>query len=348
VDMLRVLQEWWLERMRELVPPAMRGRRRIQDAWIISIENSPEASVPTLRLSLRVAARESVSKQFVMDAAGIEAARAYLRKIHRRRPIAAQIPSSVLLERHVNLPMAAESDIGSILRYEMDRITPFGAEEVFWSWSVSRRDHQQRRVHVSICLVPKTALPTLTAALDALDARLAWLEVEAKGGTRSIPVRHDIVPDRRRRWGQLLAAGGMGSLAIIAVVLPFVLQGVARIQVEERIQALEPQMRLAEELRTRIINRASGAELEAAERARTGDLLAVLAAVTTALPDDTFLTDFGLRRRRLEISGQSRTAARLIGLLAASPGIRNPVFTASVTRAENGADVFAIQAEAVP
>jgi general secretion pathway protein L len=123
-----------------------------------------------------------------------------------------------------------------------------------------------------------------------------------------------------------------------------VLQSVARARVEDRIRALDPDVRLAETLRARITRDSSAATLIAAEHGRAGDPLAVLSAVTAALPDDTFLTDLIIRGGRLEITGQSKGAARLIAVLAASPVVKDPAFVASVTRAENGSDAFSIRA----
>ena len=115
-------------------------------------------------------------------------------------------------------------------------------------------------------------------------------------------------------------------------------------RVEDRIDALEPNVRLAETLRARVTRDLSAAILIAAEHGRVGDPLAVLSAVTAALPDDTFLTDLSIREGRLEITGELKAAARLIAALAASPNLKDPAFVASVTHAENGLDAFSIRA----
>ena len=73
-----------------------------------------------------------------------------------------------------------------------------------------------------------------------------------------------------------------------------------------------------------------------------------LAALTGILPDDTYLESLTLQHRRLAVTGRSARAARLIGLLAANPVIRNPAFAAPVTRAPEGGDEFAIRAEVGP
>ncbi len=87
----------------------------------------------------------------------------------------------------------------------------------------------------------------------------------------------------------------------------------------------------------------------AAERARNGDALQVLATVTDLMPDDTVLADLSLRQGKLDISGRSLAASRLIPAMATDPTLRNPSFVAPVTRTPDGkADTFVIRAELSP
>ena len=138
-------------------------------------------------------------------------------------------------------------------------------------------------------------------------------------------------------------------LAVVAAGLPFVQQSAASRAVEARIAALRPAVDQADALRREIAQATGSNDVIAAERARVGDALGVVATVTAVLPDDTYLTDFQLQGRVLTLTGQSAAAARLIALLAAEPALRNPAFTAPVTRNEPGrAEGFAIRAEVAP
>ena len=84
-------------------------------------------------------------------------------------------------------------------------------------------------------------------------------------------------------------------------------------------------------------------------RDKVGRPLVVLAATTSILPDDTYLTEMELRQRKLTLSGRSAGAARLIGALAGDAEFRNPGFSAPVTRLEAlRAELFTINAEVTP
>jgi general secretion pathway protein L len=138
-------------------------------------------------------------------------------------------------------------------------------------------------------------------------------------------------------------------LAVAAAGTPFVTQSLAIAAVEARIAALQPRVAEVEALRRRIAAGTAGNDVIAAERARNGDALQVLATVTDLMPDDTVLADLSLRQGKLDISGRSLTAARLIPAMAADPTLRNPSFVAPVTRTPDGkADTFVIRAELSP
>jgi general secretion pathway protein L len=117
---------------------------------------------------------------------------------------------------------------------------------------------------------------------------------------------------------------------------------------QARIDALAPAAHEAMRLRQRLAIAASGQEAVAAAQA-SGDALQILAALTAALPDDTYITDFTLKSGELTFDGESGNAARLIALLAAVPKFQDPGFAAPVTRAINGgADLFSIHLTVSP
>ena len=84
------------------------------------------------------------------------------------------------------------------------------------------------------------------------------------------------------------------------------------------------------------------------ERSRFADPLQVLAGLTEALPDDTYLSDLLLKGHKLTVAGQSSSATRLIGILATNALFHDPSFVAPVTRLgpDTGTlEVFSITAE---
>ena len=110
--------------------------------------------------------------------------------------------------------------------------------------------------------------------------------------------------------------------------------------------ALRPAVAEAERLRQQLTGEATAWQALATARRSVGSPLEMLALLTEALGDDTYLTSLSLRQRKLTAAGRSGSAAKVIAALAASPSIREPGFTAPVTRDEiGGKEMFSIRAE---
>jgi hypothetical protein len=80
-----------------------------------------------------------------------------------------------------------------------------------------------------------------------------------------------------------------------------------------------PQAR-ADSLRQEIDRLAGSADFIESERDKAGRPLVVLAAASRVLPDDTYLTEMELQKRKVTLTGRSAAAARLIGPAPVSQG----------------------------
>ncbi len=342
---------WWLRQMRDLVP--QRWRRdpaRLPDGLIIDCGagmTGPQSRIALLR---RRNGREVPLGQFVADGSTSASLPGPVAHYSRRGALSLRLQIAPL-ERDVVLPLAAEKDVASILPYDVQRLTPFTADDVFWSWSIVARDVSRQRLRLRLCIVLRaTVLPLLHRLAESGLVPSTLETCTSAGMVRRMPLDGSAAEARRHRGVRRLVVG----LAVMITVLgglatPFVLQSVDIAAVESRIDALRPEVKRVEALQHRLAARSVDADVIAAERTRVGDALQVLASVTDLLPNGTYLTDFALRQRRLTLTGRSVSAAKLIAGLSGHSPIRDPVFTAPVTRdpsADN--DTFTIRAEVTP
>ena len=260
------------------------------------------------------------------------------------------LPAALLLEQEASLPLAAETALGQVLTHEMDRLTPFRAEDVFWSWAVAGRDAANGRLLVRLSIVLKAAVAPLVQGLARAGLPPTVLEVAAADGTvRRVGLLPPGTRGARHPRTVRVAAWACVALAAVAILLPVVQQQWALATADDEVSALQPRVALVDGLRRRLAASSDAAGLFAAESARSGNAVLALAAVTRALPDDTYLTEFALRGRKLTVSGRSEAAVRLIGVLASEPGLVNPAFAAPVFRTigDHG-DQFTISADLAP
>jgi general secretion pathway protein L len=327
--MLASLFSWWLARITELLPTALTdAATRSRDGIVVDAIGDGSVTVSLRRggklspIGLGAAARQGGRKQVLV------------------RPPA----GSVLVKKHL-VPTVPPRQMNQLLRYELGRITPFAAEDLFWRWDGHTRPNNRTRTEVTLTMVPRNALAPAMTALADVGLKAHFVEIGDAERPSLLAVGDAPHRTSGTRLIQVLAYG-CAALALVAVVLPLGLQAVALYTTNADIAALQPAINQVETLRRNIGAADAGRDVLIQETQRIGDVLETLAAVTRILPDDTYLTDFSLRERQMTLSGRSASAPRLITGLSADPAIRNTAFAAPVTRIEGAtADVFSIKAE---
>jgi general secretion pathway protein L len=348
---LREFFSWWREQLTSLLPSIVQGRNPDAVGSVVLELLSPPGVAPAA-IAVTLPGRKNlppVSQTLTLTEAGLVQLRGLLGQA-LRIPVRLRLPAGVLLQRDVVLPIAAEFAPEQVLQYDLDRLTPFPADEVFWSYRVTRRDRVQGRLHLRLTLALRETLAPLLETMRSAGVVPTLLETPpvSGGGWRRIELAA-MAEGHRRQPARRVALALCAGLAMAVLVVPFVRQSLALAEVQTRIDALAPATAEAAGLRRRITAATAGSDVMRAQRERLGDPLQALAAVTGALPDDTYLTDLTMHQRRLTLDGQSAAAVRLIARLSAEPAIRNPAFTAPVTRSDGGqGDQFSIGADLAP
>jgi len=335
---------WWRQHLLELVPEALR-RGGGADADALIVEAAADGAIVLARRRRGV---EQKLASIRLDEPGLPTLRAQLNARPNGEPVVLRLPANAALERQVTLPLAAEREHQRVLGYEMERLTPFTADEVFWSGAIESRDRARGRLGLRLTIVPRAGLQPLIETLAASGGRPSLIEAPTPGGMRAIQLKHDAAPSRIGRLTPQTARLVMAGLAALVVISPFLRQALDLHDAQLALDVLKPRMELVDTLRRRILGAGAGGDAVAHETKRLGDALGALAAITDVLPDDSYLTEYTLRERKITLSGLAASAPKLISLLSADARVKNPAFTAPVTRNEQTKmDVFSIRADLV-
>ncbi len=345
--MVREFFTWWFGQLADLLPPALhRSAFSAADALVVTPIGPLGQGVEAVAVDLRRNGKETPLGHFGIGATSLA---------ELSRPAGTvtvlRLGAADVLAKSVSLPLAAERELDQVLAFEMDRETPFKADELYWNHRITTTDRQTGRLSVALSLIPKAKLDPLLADLAAVGIRPRRVEI-AEGPERGfyLPLNGDghRAADAANRllWP---AAACCTALAIAAVVTPFLRQELALAALDREVAAGRAAAAEADGLRQDIDRLYGSAGFVESERDKAGRPLVVLAAATRILPDDTYLTEMELRQRKLTLSGRSAGAARLIGALAADGEFRNPGFSAPVTRLEAlKTELFTINAEVGP
>lgn len=260
------------------------------------------------------------------------------------------LPASRVLRRGLTLPAAAGQGLRQVLAFEMDRQTPFRADQVWFDARIAGRDESARTLAVDIAVVPRVVLDSEVEALAALGVALDGVDVRGPDG---VPAGFNLLPVERRAvrrnvWLRVNLALGAAALVLLGLVM---VQSVANR--EAALQALRAETdarraaaRDVAALRDQLRNAIEGANFLAERKRGRPPISDLFLDATERLANDTWLQRLSLNGDQLQLQGQSPEAAGLITLLQQSPLMETPALQGAITPdARTGKEQFLIQAK---
>ncbi|MDW8478929.1 MAG: type II secretion system protein GspM [Xanthomonadales bacterium] len=249
-------------------------------------------------------------------------------------PLILCVPEARALCRRLGFPLAVEENLEQALVYEIDRQTPFRAEEVYLDARVLERDEAARQIAVEMIVVPRAfAAPALAAAREAglplfgLDA----LDEEGRPRGFNLLPRGERVrpPDPRRKVNLALGAAAI-ALALLAMQLSLANRAEAVRALRAEVERLHREAREVAALRERLERAVAAAGFLAERRAAQPPVVLLLDELSRLLPDDTFLEHLNLSKGELVLHGFSSSAAGLIGALREARHLAEPSFQGAI------------------
>ena len=343
---LEAFWRWWSGELAQMLPERLaRGSRVpvlcLEDGDLVLAEPKSAAG-PNARVSLSTlepAQARSAVRQ-LLERAGETRARARLR-----------LPRERVLTRRVTMPAATEENLAQVLAFEMDRLTPFKAEDVYFDYRVVSRDAAAAQILAEIAVAPREVVDTAVARMGELGVSLQGVPVGEEGAL-------DLLPSERRGEretnNERLLRNSL--LAAVAVLFAAVLLLPAW-QKREAIIALHPQIAKAKQEAEASDAIVRTLEREVADynfllaKRHAPSALAYLEDVSRLLPDNTWVQQFELRTagkgREVQITGETASASKLIEILEQSTLLQNSTPRGAVTRgSQPGTERFMIAAEA--
>ena len=253
------------------------------------------------------------------------------------------------LRKTLTLPESVRRDLDATLGFEIARETPFEQGEVYWNYRISSVDPANRKIEVELVVVPRRSVDPLLQITSQAGLKISALEIDLGGPTPALiwieTSQNTSWISPRRKLVPLAATAG--ALAIAVIVLPFALQELNLFLANRSIEAIGPQARQAAALKLAANQRLAAVQFFGRSHGANGSALSTLAAVTAALPNDTYLSSLSLHDGKLTLVGSSEAAGHVIGSLAVSPALRDPVFDSPVVEGEDDQEKFTVSASLV-
>ena len=327
---------WWLGELRACVPTPLRAR-----LWPAPRLLSVECDQDHLRFELQRDGRFEHIGDVAFDAERPEAAAKPVRNLLRHAKLRGsdailRLPESRVLQPVLDLPTATEENLREVLGFEMDRHTPFSADEVCYDYHVIGRDRERQRLTVKLLVAPKEVVERTFAAARAcgLAPRRMTGPGDGDQGSRAL----NLLPQTAVTGGgraiyrisavMLLVASLLGATGLY---LPLRQKQDALADLEKRLAQLQIEAREAHALEEKVQDLLVRGDFLLNEKRGQAAAVELLAEVTRLLPDDTWLLQFAWRNGSLRLSGYSKNPSSLIRLLEASDHLTEVRFGSPVT-----------------
>jgi general secretion pathway protein L len=244
-----------------------------------------------------------------------------------------RLPANAGLRREVQVPLAAAESLAETQSYQIDRQTPFPADQVSFAHRAIARDAVAGTFPVDLLVAPRDRLRAALARARALglvptamtvganDEALAFNLLPARAAnSRAVPLQTRIL------WAVAVAA------LALALATPVFRVELERRQAAQRLATAEAAARplLAERAKVgdrlealRLLGRHSGAGIP---------IVVLLEELTRLLPDDASLSQLGIGQESLELHGTAASAAEVVSRLDGSGRYATISFRSPVVR----------------
>ena len=236
--------------------------------------------------------------------------------------------------RPLELPQRATEFLGGIVRAQIDRLTPWSADEAAFGWTAPKNITGDRML-VTVVATSRALIAPLVASLSAQGPKSIRALTRAPDGDVGAIEVLNYAPGGAtdlRRVRFVLA-----SLLIVMVLAAAASFG-ALLFIGDDLEAqrFDIARRIADKRASALIGRDAGgnAALAALERHKheVPSSVIVMEALSQILPDHTYLTELRVIGDRLQIVGVSRDAPALIRLIEQSSHFTRATFFAPTTR----------------
>ncbi|CAH9014781.1 PilN domain-containing protein [Candidatus Nitrosacidococcus sp. I8] len=249
-------------------------------------------------------------------------------------------PKHTLVKR-IELPLAAEENLRQVLAFEMERYTPFNANQVYYDYTIiNRYTSGTKKIVVDLALVPKKILTQWLTKLTKWDLQPERVDVvgaQYEGQINLLPLESRAHKTLTLQSKIAFALGTLFFLLIVAaLLLPLWQERSIVIKLMAETTAAQLQANRVITIRNQVDEAVENSEFLAIQKGQAPIIINLLYELTRLFPDSIWITQFTINKDQIDIQGEAQEASALITLLENSSyfeqvQFRSPVTTNQVT-----------------
>jgi general secretion pathway protein L len=329
---------WWSRELDAIVPAAPRAaleRRRMRPVLVFAADHVTPWQPATVEGRPAMVAGAPVA--LTGDAAQVNAAGSALLAAlaAKGQPGASRVVVSLaprdVLRKKIVLPAAVEENFRQALAYDLDRHTPFKADELYFDAAVVDRTPARGTITVDLAAARRAAVDPALRHVAAWGGDVVAVVPEPPA-TAAVSRLNLLPPELRRsrsvwrRWQFWVPLGVLAALVLAAVAIPLWQKRDYVMQLATLADEARKRAAVSETLRAELNARVADYNFALERKYAFPSALLVVDTVSKLMPDDTWLTQFDLKstskgkeiQREILVRGETLNAGRLVQLMEES------------------------------
>ncbi len=260
------------------------------------------------------------------------------------------------ISKELILPLAAAENLQQVMRYELDRYTPFKPEQVYFAVQLQNKQPELGQLNAKLIVATKDRLDSWCRDLKKLSIVPDLVEYEPdpsdrRPGYESYNLLPAWVKPKQSNLPKLVYTALWSLLFILFLgvfALPVWWQSQTVDSLQKTLKTLGKSARMVDETQSEIDRLIEASKALISEKRTAPSMLQVLDSLSELIKDDTWLTHLQFTGNKLQMRGQSLSASNLLTLLEASTLFANVRFVSPVTQdKKTGLERFQLSAEVV-
>jgi general secretion pathway protein L len=245
--------------------------------------------------------------------------------------IQVEIDPELLLIREVRLPLAAKRNLREVIGYEMDRLSPFEADEVYYHFTPGIQNGSGEWLVGQLIVAQKKRLDPWYQLLAQLGITIEKVTLLDDGVSLTLkPRQHGRTQSRNRSSKLLWTLSAM--LLAVAMVSAVWQQRQIVVDLQHKMQVARQSATQSMRLEEQLSQRREAVGMVLAQREDYLTMSDLLLELTRLIPTTSWLRRVKLTSKELILTGLSDQASELIAILERSPLFESVRFKSPVVR----------------
>ena len=329
---------WWWRELSFLVPEKIQQIVSDRRGFIII---TPQGSQLTLNYSLDGSVLEPLAK-IDRNESGYAEVKALLDKNEQLAKASAilRLTDKDAIYKELSFPLAAKENINQVVTYELDRYTPFKADQVYFSVKILDGANEPGQIRVMLVLTTRELLDSLFEDLKAMEMPPLLADFEdvpnqLDQGRNTYNLLPDRLQQKPAKTPQMIY-GALITLVLLllttALTLPVYLESKAVEALSEKVSTIEKDAKKIKALQSEVDAVINETQKLIDEKKATPPVIEILNTLSKIIKDDTSLAYLQYSDRHLQIQGESPAASTLIAILEDSDLFTKARFVSPVTQ----------------